>query len=72
MNSKKLNTIKQKMSNIAIKRFDAEGLTRILLCCLRDDIGCKPYDSQIVTKILYEILKQIKEDVNYIHKVLKI
>ncbi len=72
MNSKKLNTIKQKMCNIAIKRFDAEGLTRILLCCLREDIDCKPYDSQIITKILYETLKQIKDDVNYIHKVLKI
>ena len=72
MNSKKLNTIKQKMCNIAIKRFDAEGLTRILLCCLRKDIDCKPYDSKIKKKILYETLKQIKDDVNYIHKVLKI
>ena len=60
------------MCNIAIKRVDAEGLTRILHCCLRDDIGCKPYDSQIITKILYETLKQIKDNVNYIHKVLKI
>ena len=60
------------MQKIAFKRFNAESLTRILLCCLREEINCKPYDSEVIAEILYNQLNIIKKEVNDIHKILKI
>ena len=51
MKVKELKKLKYKMQKIAFKRFNAESLTRILLCCLREEMNCKPYDSEVIAEI---------------------